>query len=239
MSAVKKSASRGFPVKPPWRTASSGIRGWPLVLFMGIVCWYGSVMATHANSGDRNARLFEEAFQAHEAGVKGDSDAVDVALEKFERILESDPENMEALVFFGSASTLKARDVGIFQRMRWVRQGVEAMDRAFETAPNNISVRIVRAVNSYQLPAFLGRRKVADEDFRLLLEWTETRPEKFDPGMIRFTLYHAGVHALEQGQPQAVALLAQALDQRRGETITDQEIQSVLERAKIRFGESS
>ncbi len=218
-----------FPMRPHWLA----------VLSIGLFCWYGSAMGSTQDPNDQASQLFEEAFQAHEAGVKGDSDAVDVALEKFERILESDPDNMEALVFFGSASMLKARDVAIFQRMRWVRQGVEAMDRAVETAPDNVNVRIVRAVNSYQLPGFLGRRKVADEDFRLLLDWTETRPEKFDPGMIRFTLYHAGVRALEQGQAKALPLLAQALDQPQGETVTDQEIQSVLERAKGRFGESS
>lgn len=180
--------------------------------------------------------LFKSAVEAHERGVEGDTDAVARALVLFERILEEDPEHAEALAFFGSACTLKARDVSIFERMEWVRRGTGAMDRAVEMAPRHIGVRAVRAINSYQLPAFLGRRPIADEDFATLRRWTEERAGDFEPGLLRYVLFHAGVHAYQRRDSSSVSLLTRALTLTPDSSIPDEQIREMKSRAEKRFG---
>ncbi|ESQ11173.1 MAG: hypothetical protein N838_26790 [Thiohalocapsa sp. PB-PSB1] len=75
------------------------------------------------------------------------------------------PSDYEAMAFLGSANTMVARDAwNPATKARLVNRGVQLLDRAVRMAPNNVSVRIARMMNSLALPAFLGRGAKVRED---------------------------------------------------------------------------
>jgi len=211
----------------------------PLKAAWGLWLFSFSLLLSASGSAAAIDELFDRAVEAHERGVEGDAAAVDQALTWFETILETDPKHAEALAFFGSACTLKARDASIFERMNWVRKGTEAMDRAVKMAPQHIGVRTVRAINSYQLPSFLGRRSTADEDFATLRQWAEERPDDFEPSLLRFVLFHAGVHAYQRRDASSVSLLARALTLPANISVPDEKIREMKSRAERRFGKDA
>lgn len=53
--------------------------------------------------------------------------------------------------------------------MKGVEKGIDDMDKAVELTPDDISVRLVRGVNSVQLPSFFNRLATAIKDFSYLL----------------------------------------------------------------------
>jgi tetratricopeptide (TPR) repeat protein len=73
------------------------------------------------------------------------------------------------LCYLGSAYTMLAKDAGDpMSKSSYVNKGIECMDKAVRMDPENISVRLIRANNSKNLPKFLNRRSVAYEDFEHL-----------------------------------------------------------------------
>jgi len=51
------------------------------------------------------------------------------------------------------------------------------MDKAMKRDPDNVSVRMTRALNSKSLPTFLNRGDIALEDFEYLAGLIEKNPE--------------------------------------------------------------
>ena len=106
----------------------------------------------------------------HDQGVAGNDDAVDKGFTCFDKILQIDPSNAVALVYRGSLWTLRARDAWWpFTKMKDVDKGVDEMDKAVDLAPDNISVRLVRGINSVNLPSMFHRLPVALKDFEYMM----------------------------------------------------------------------
>jgi hypothetical protein len=59
------------------------------------------------------------------------------------------------------------------------KQGIAYMDEAVKKAPNNVTVRLIRAYNSRRLPDFLGREHIAFEDFHYLSEMIANGPSSY------------------------------------------------------------
>ena len=62
------------------------------------------------------------------------------------------------------------------KKMSHVNKGIGLMDKAIKLDPDNISVRLVRGLNSSRLPGFLNRGEVAIEDFEHLASLIPQRP---------------------------------------------------------------
>ena len=79
--------------------------------------------------------------------MEGDKKAVKRAKNLFENLLELEPQNAEALAWYGSVLTLRGRDV-LFpvSKLGYVSNGVEKMDKAVELAPDNISKNGVSSI---------------------------------------------------------------------------------------------
>ncbi len=106
----------------------------------------------------------------HDQGVAGNDDAVDKGFTCFDKVLQLDPSNAVALVYRGSLWTLRARDAWWpFTKMKDVDKGVDEMDKAVDLAPDNVSVRLVRAINSVNLPSMFRRLPIALKDFEYLM----------------------------------------------------------------------
>lgn len=182
-------------------------------------------------------RAFAEAYAAFAEGVDGDEDSVVRSIKAFEKLFEAYPDRWEAYAFYGSACTLRARDVALVKKMDYVREGFGAMDEAVRQAPNCYWTRLVRAINSYQVPGFFKRRDLARKDFDFL---TRKIPAS-DPDvplaetLLQLTYFHAGRFAYEERDPRALHWLAEAAAIEEG-PIPGSEVDQALQKARKRFG---
>jgi tetratricopeptide (TPR) repeat protein len=105
-----------------------------------------------------------------------DKDQVETAeryLKEAQKLKSDDP---ETAAWLGSTITMKARfetDPG--KQTFFVKSGTRMLDKAIQQVPENTVVRLTRAYNSLELPAFLKRTKFAVEDFKFYLELCKTR----------------------------------------------------------------
>ncbi len=149
----------------------------------------------------------EQAKQFHDAGTRGDKDAVVRSVQLLEELVAREPQNQLARVWLGSAYTLRSRDMGLDPaRLDTLRKGGATMDEAVSAAPNDPAVRIVRAMNSYHLPAVFGRKKVAREDFLFLLRVIDE--EDSVPRSERQLVYYYGGRVLNETGDRAGAQAA-------------------------------
>lgn len=119
----------------------------------------------------------------YERAVKGDAAAVQPTIDKLEAILKTEPDNQLARVYLGSAYTLKSRDLGIGpKKLRALKHGLALMDEAVAAAPDDVKVRLARAMTTEALPRVFGRRGQSREDFAVLAKEAARAPERFDEG---------------------------------------------------------
>jgi tetratricopeptide (TPR) repeat protein len=106
----------------------------------------------------------------HDFGTEGDKEAVKMGEKYLENAVSLDSENAIAIAYYGSILTMKARDSKApWNRIKHGRKGLSFIDRAVELEPNNLDVRIIRAMNSLLTPSFLGRLKYSFEDFEYVI----------------------------------------------------------------------
>lgn len=170
----------------------------------------------------------------NEKAVEGDGEALDQAIAVFEALVEDHPDSHRARAFLGSCYVLKARDASVFTKMRWCRKGFVLLDDTVTDAPDDLDARLIRAINAAQVPGFLGRGKVADEDFAYLLERADDPALEANQELRRAIYYHAGDYALQQRDSKAVTLLTKAR-QLPGDPSLDPAINQALEDARLRF----
>lgn len=121
----------------------------------------------------------------HNLGVEGDKKAVNRAKDLFEKLLELEPQNVEALAWYGSVLTLRGRDVWFpVSKLKHVNNGIEKTDRAVELASDNINVRMIRAHNSLNLPRAFHRTKIAITDFEHLLTLRQEKQQEFSKALL-------------------------------------------------------
>jgi hypothetical protein len=169
-----------------------------------------------------------------ELGGDGDETSSDAALALFKAYYAEAPADAEVRAFYGSACTIHAKYVFLFFKPGWADQGFAHLDAAVAAAPDDINVRLIRAFNSSQVPAFLGRDKVAREDFAWLLLRRQAHPEEFSPMIERALYYYAGRYALDRADAQCVGLLTQAAAV-PGTVPLCAKIQTALQQAHAKF----
>jgi tetratricopeptide (TPR) repeat protein len=116
------------------------------------------------------ATLMKLGTQYHLQGVAGDEKAVEKGFACFDTVLVIEPSNALAWAYRGSLWTLRGRDASDpMTKMGDVDKGTDEMDKAVDLAPDNITVRITRGVNSLHLPPMFKRLGTALKDFTYLL----------------------------------------------------------------------
>ena len=136
----------------------------------------------------------EEAIKLHHKGVDGDKKSVLAAEEKLEAMRTQDPENMLILVYLGSTYTLRSRDIGFGPKaLDYLKKGGKTMDLAVETAPEDVQVLLVRAINFWSLPFFAGKKGQSEKDFLKLVEMIEKAPDQYDREMRQYIYLYAGL----------------------------------------------
>lgn len=130
----------------------------------------------------------------HDKSAAGDKEMTDLLIATLESLIQNEPENQLYRVYLGSAFTLKSRDVFPGpSKLRFLKEGLKTMDAAVKKDPKNCSVRFIRAVNNYHLPAFINRKDNARKDFEILLKQIRQDPGKLDARTIQAIHYFAGL----------------------------------------------
>lgn len=128
----------------------------------------------------------------YKRAVAGDKRATEQCVTLLEDVVKEQPNNQVARVYLGSAYALRSRAMSFgFAKLSTFRRAMALMDDAVAAAPENPRVRLVRALTCDPLPAFLGRRQVAHEDFTKLAEMAKRFPENFTPGELKIVHEHA------------------------------------------------
>ncbi|MFQ6082801.1 MAG: tetratricopeptide repeat protein [Candidatus Aminicenantia bacterium] len=129
--------------------------------------------------------LLELGILYHHLAQEGNKDGIKRGEEIFKKLLEIDPENAQAYCWYGSLLTLKGKYATLpFNKIRFVNSGTKKMDKAVELAPDNITVRMIRANNSLSLPDFFHRLELAITDFEYLLLLKEKNPDLFSKDIL-------------------------------------------------------
>jgi tetratricopeptide (TPR) repeat protein len=144
----------------------------------------------------------------HDQALAGNEGAVDKGFACYDKILQIDPSNAVALAYRGSFWTLRARDAWWpFTKAKDVDKGVDDMDKAADLAPTDVTVRIVRGINSVQLPSMFRRLPTALKDFEFLMN--DARFVHFNAHLQATIFYWAGIGYKNDGQPARAKELLQ------------------------------
>ena len=107
----------------------------------------------------------------HDLGVDGDKKAVNKGEEFFEKVLSLDSSNAFATGYYGSILSLKARDAKMpWTKIKYAKQGFEQLDKSIQMNPDDLDVRLIRAMNSYQVPKIMKRLPLSFEDFNFIID---------------------------------------------------------------------
>jgi tetratricopeptide (TPR) repeat protein len=157
--------------------------------------------ATHAMTSEFTSELMQ-GVELHDAAVAGDKKTSQQAIEHFEKMLEADPDNELARVYLGSSWTLRSRDMGLGPgKMDALKKGGRLMDEAVNNAPQDIPVRLVRAINYLQLPAIFGKRDTARSELQAIMTAIgegKTPAARDLPVEVKQVAFYYGAQALEQ-----------------------------------------
>lgn len=165
---------------------------------------------------------FHRAVALYEEGWRGADDSLLEALEIWERLLDSGEEAPLAQAYYGSSCIARTRTVPDRQKARWLRRGARELERAVRSEPENLQIRLLRAVSFAILPRMAGKMDTVREDF----EWLTARAEEdavdpngegaqrpaLAPECRQVIFYRAGAFALRNREPRAVRLLERAVN---------------------------
>ena len=106
----------------------------------------------------------------HDLGVAGDKKAVDKGEKIFKKVLSLDSTNAFVTGYYGSILSLKARDAKMpWTKIKYAKKGFEQLDKSIQMNPDDLDVRLIRAMNSYQVPKIMKRLPLALEDFNFII----------------------------------------------------------------------
>ena len=103
--------------------------------------------------------------------VTPSQDQVIEAERYLKKAYRANKEDYETLAWLGSTITMKAQfesDPG--RQTYFVKSGTIKLDKSIRAQPDNQIIRLTRAYNSLEIPAFLKRTRFAVEDFEAYIE---------------------------------------------------------------------
>ena len=142
----------------------------------------------------------------HEKAVGGDEKETKALATDLEKLTHDHPENHLFQAFLGSTYTLRSRDAFPGpSKYTFLKDGIESLDAAVTADAANPGVRLIRALNYYNLPSIFGRRSIAHDDFRQLLRWVNGVDKcdyQFNKDTAQLIYYYAGLCLLQESASQ-------------------------------------
>ena len=110
-----------------------------------------------------------DAIALHDAARGGDKDAAKPAIEMLTALNRAYPENVEILAYLGgSYAQVADYENNLFARISNGKKSLKLLDQALVQAPENFTVRMVRAWVHSAMPKFLGYKEKAIDDMLAL-----------------------------------------------------------------------
>jgi len=101
----------------------------------------------------------------------GDKKETKALTADLERWTKDEPTNYLLLAYLGSCYALDSRDaMWPPSKLDFLKKGQKALDTAVASDASNPAIRLLRAMNYYELPAMFGKHKAAHDDFQYLLQ---------------------------------------------------------------------
>jgi hypothetical protein len=152
--------------------------------------------------------LIKQIQSRHEKAVYGDTKETKALTADLEKWTKEQPTNYLLEAYLGSVYTLDSRDAWIGPgKLDYLRNGGKCLDAAVTAAPDNPAVRLIRAIDYYQLPFFFGKGKAANDDFQILVKQLNGEmkmPYALEPETRQGMYYYAGLSFKQSSQvPQA------------------------------------
>jgi hypothetical protein len=101
----------------------------------------------------------------------GDKKETKALTADIERWMKDEPNNYLLMAYLGSVYALDSRDSWIGPgKLDYLKKAEKALDDAIAGDPSNPAIRLLRAINYYELPAIFGKHRAAHDDFTYLLQ---------------------------------------------------------------------
>lgn len=185
-----------------------------LILFLMIstICSFGLTRQVQnwkeqlKNDPENKELLFRLGRHYHNMAGEGENrGAVRKADQYLKDLLEIDPTDSIALVYYGSVQTMKAHHGSSpWESMELLKKGFSCIDKAVTIDPENPEIRLIRGINSTCVPENFGRLFLALNDFNAIDEMKNNK--HLDLGKefwLPFYFYYG--LALERGNNQEEA----------------------------------
>jgi tetratricopeptide (TPR) repeat protein len=186
------------------------------VFLMTVVCYSQQsnkdLQAEAARAPHNIKAVLDLGIAYHNEASAGNKVSVEKGFACFDTLLALDPTNAVALAYRGSLWTMRGRDAWWpFTKMNDVDKGIDEMDKAVDLAPDNVSIRLLRGINSAHLPPMFKRLGTALKDFHYLLSCPAF--PHFD-ARLKSTIYYWSGFAYKQDKQidKAKELLQKAID---------------------------
>ncbi|MGJ8673593.1 hypothetical protein [Rubritalea sp.] len=180
-----------------------------LLLLGSIVCVTSSLQAAEkaeliAQHSASPAACPDALRQWHDICLGGDTDKIDNQIAKFEAELKLHPTHDLARAYLGSAYALKAKhSFSPFTKLSSLKKGKLLMEAAVKGSPNNLRVRMVRAIAYYKVPKRFDTRPTSIADFEILLAASHKPQSDLTPNEKQAILYYAFLAFSEENHPSA------------------------------------
>jgi len=134
----------------------------------------------------------ELAIAYHNQAPTGDKNAIKKCDEILNRLIDTEPNDNLALAYLGNILTMRGDSEKLpNKKLKYVKEGIEKIDKAVALEPANLMIRLVRAMNSLMLPSFFGRLKYSREDFSCILNSEEFKNWPIENQAMIY--YHFGI----------------------------------------------
>ena len=174
-----------------------------LVLFF--FCQYlGSNPLQSATCDDYSAfdtPSIQEAKWLHDQALHASRKEVEDSEKRLFELLEKEPHNQLLRAYTGSLLTIKSgKSLPGPAALRIFNEGVRMMNQAVENAPTDVNVRLIRAINHLELPAFFNKKKQSRDDFNWLLSEIKSAKNELVPDITASVIYYyAGLSEYHYG----------------------------------------
>jgi hypothetical protein len=141
------------------------------------------------------AEQIRQAKDLYYQGIYGDKVAVEKSDKLFTELHEQLPNNSLVTVYYGSLRLLEAQHTwALWKKNSLSKQGVQLMDSAVSSAPDDLEVRFVRAATGRSLPSFFGRKQQVQSDLDFIVERAEraVRGGSFEPRLAAASFSYYG-----------------------------------------------
>ncbi|MBI3789080.1 MAG: hypothetical protein HY276_12600 [Ignavibacteriales bacterium] len=166
------------------------IKTWSFLFCLSVLL--GGITRGNQQGQNEVRSLMELGKSYYEKATAGDEAAAEKAYECFDKAFSLDSTNAVALVYRGAVMIQRAQFTWwLPSKFSRVKQGGHDMDWAVSMVPNDMNVRLMRAMSSLTLSGIFSKLRTAIEDFDVLLANSELPKQSFE--LQSAIYYYAGL----------------------------------------------